>query len=84
MSGRLGDDRKVGNFTCHTRAGGSLVDYCLARQRNFDLIKNFSVGELNTLSDHTYLHMSLKTNNITKDNDENNGKNTPGRNWKEK
>ena len=74
MNGRLGDDRKLGNFTCHTRARSSLVDYFLVRQRTFVLIKNFSVGELNTLSDHAYLYKRLKTNNITRDNDENNEK----------
>ena len=78
VNGRPGDDRKVGNFTCHTRAGSSLVDYCLVSQRNFDLIKYFLVGKLNTLSDHAYLHLSLKTNNITRGNDENNEKGYPG------
>ena len=78
MNGRLGNDTKVGNFTCHTRAGRSLVDYCLVKQRNYDLIKSFSVGELSTFSDYAYLHISLRTNSITRDNDENNEKGYPG------
>ena len=80
VNGRLGDDKKARNFTCHTPAGSSLVDYCLVGQRNSDLIKNFSVGELNTLSDHAYLHISLNTNNITRDNMKITEKDIQGRN----
>ena len=28
VNGRLGDDQDIGNFTCYTPAGSSLVDYC--------------------------------------------------------
>ena len=63
LNGRVGDDREIGNFTCHTPAGSSTVDYCLTRERNFDLIENFYVGEINTISDHAYLQLHLKINN---------------------
>ena len=58
----MGDDYGIGNFTCHTPAGSSLVDYCLMREKNFHLIHNFSVGEINTFSDHAYLQLRLKIN----------------------
>ena len=62
LNGRVGDDREMGNFTCHTPAGSSTVDYCLTRERNFDLVENFYVGEINTISDHAYLQLRLKIN----------------------
>ena len=55
INGRLGGDQDLGNFTCHTPAGSSLVDYCLLREKNFHIVENFKVGEINTLSDHSYL-----------------------------
>ena len=60
VNGRVGDDYGIGNFTCRT--GSSLVDYCLMREKNFHLINNFSVGEINTFSDHPYLQLRLKIN----------------------
>ena len=62
LNGRVGDDREMGNFTCHTSAGSSTVDYCLTRERNFDHVENFYVGEINTISDHAYLQLRLKIN----------------------
>ena len=58
----MGSDHGLGNFTCHTPAGSSLVDYCLMREKIFHLINNFSVGEINTFSDHAYLQLRLKIN----------------------
>ena len=29
LNGRSGEDGKTGNFTCHTAAGSSIVDYCI-------------------------------------------------------
>ena len=48
MNGRPGDDGNIGNFTCYTQAGSSTVDYCLTTERNFDLIKNTQIGDINT------------------------------------
>ena len=48
VNGRVGDDHSIGNFTCHTPAGSSLVDYCSMREKNFHLINNFFAGEINT------------------------------------
>ena len=41
----------------------TVVDYCLIRERNFELITNFYVGEINTISDHSYLQLHLKIKN---------------------
>ena len=32
----------------------------MTRERNFDLIENFQVGDINTISDHAYLQLRLK------------------------
>ena len=66
VNGRLGDDQNIGNFTCYTPADSSLVDYCLLRERNFELIKHFYVCEINTISDHSYLQLHLKIKNKTR------------------
>ena len=63
VNGRLGDDQDIENFTCYTPAGSSLVDYCLIRERNFELITNFYMGEINTISDHSSLQVHLKIKN---------------------
>ena len=36
LNGRIGDDGKIGNFTCHTAAGSSIVDYFLTREHNLN------------------------------------------------
>ena len=45
-----------------TPAGSSLVDYCLLREKNFHIVENFKVVEINTLPDHSYLQLRLKIN----------------------
>ena len=67
VNGRLGHDQDLGDFTCHTPAGSSTVDYCLARENNFDFIENFYIGDINTISDHSYLQLRLKINIQCKD-----------------
>ena len=62
LNGQVGDDREMGNFTRHTPAGSSTVGYCLTRERNFDLVENFYIWEINTISDHAYLQLRLKIN----------------------
>ena len=62
INGRLGEDQDLGNFTCHTPAGSNLIDSCLFREKNFHIIENFKVGEIKTLSDHSYLQLRLKIN----------------------
>ena len=38
LNGQVGDDREMGYFLCQTPAGSSIVDYCLTREHNFDLV----------------------------------------------
>ena len=54
-NGRVGDDHGIGNFTCHTPAGSSLVDYCLIRDKNFHLINNFSVIHFQIILTYNYV-----------------------------
>ena len=67
VNGRLGHDRDLNDFTCHTPAGSSTVDYCLARENNFYFIENFYIGDIDTISDHAYLQLRLKINIQCKD-----------------
>ena len=56
------EDQGLGNSICHTPAGSSLVHYCLLREKKFHIVENFKVGEINTLSDHSYWQLRLKIN----------------------
>ena len=51
----------VGNFTCTTSRGRSLVDYVLANKYILDKIESFDIGEPNILSDHHLVSFSLST-----------------------
>ena len=61
VNGRFGTDKDVGNYTCHTPRGESLVDYVLVSDCLIPQIKNFCVDFLDTtLSDvHSAIHTSL-------------------------
>ena len=60
-NGRYGSDKMVGNFTCTTSRGRSLVDYVLANKYILDKIESFDIGEPNILSDHHLVSFSLST-----------------------
>ena len=45
VNGQLGHNQDLGDFMCHTPARSSMVDYCLARENNFDFIENFYIGD---------------------------------------
>ena len=62
VNGKLGSDKEIGNYSYHTVAGSSLVDYCLTRD-------HFYVSNINTLSDHTFLTLQLKIRNVNETND---------------
>ena len=58
-NGRLSND-KEGNFTCYKPNGNSTVDYLLVKEKDFDKISDFEIGELNGFSDHCYLSLKIK------------------------
>ena len=60
-NGRYGSDKMVGNFTCTTSRGRSLVDYVLANKYILDKTESFDIGEPNILSDHHLVSFSLLT-----------------------
>ena len=60
-NGRLGKDRKQGNFTCYKPNCNSIVDYMLVKEKDFDKISDFKIGELNEYSDHSYLTFKIKS-----------------------
>ena len=51
VNGRLHDDKNTGKVTCITHNGQSLVDY---------LITQFTVGDLNTFSNHAPIDFSFR------------------------
>lgn len=61
VNGRYGADKMVGNFTCTTSRGQSVVDYVLASKHVLNEIVSFEVGEPNILSDHSLVSFSLAT-----------------------
>ena len=66
LNGRLGDDRKVGRYTCINTNGTSVVDYVLCKPELFKLIQSFNVAEPNILSDHCVIYFSLNMISNTK------------------
>ncbi len=62
VNGRCGDDIGVGNYTCTTSRGQSLVDYFIVSPKLIHSIASFNVGEPNILSDHSILSLILNSN----------------------
>ena len=56
---------KEGNFTCYKPNGNSTVDYLLVKEKDFDKISNFEIGELNEFFDHCYLSLKIKIKFLT-------------------
>ena len=61
-NGRIGSDKEIGNFTCYKPNGNSTVDYLLIKDKDFDKLSNFEIGELNEYSDHCFLSLKIKRN----------------------
>ena len=47
LNGRIGSDKGVGKFTCHTHRGQSVVDYVLASTDSLQLFCFFDIGDPN-------------------------------------
>ena len=60
-NGRYGSDKVVGNFTCTTSRGQSLVDYVLPSKHILNKIDSFDVCEPNILSN--LISFSLNVDN---------------------
>ena len=58
-NGRSGADRLIGNFTCTTSRGQSVVDHVLMSRHLLQLVDTFDVGDPNILSDHSLISFSL-------------------------
>lgn len=57
-NGRIGKDKEIGNFTCLTSNGASVVDYLLIEADAVNSIHDFEVGE-NYQSDHFPLFFNI-------------------------
>ena len=62
VNGRPHNDREVGNITCITHNGQSVVDYLITNRNNFNCVKNFAVKGFTQFSNHAPLEFSLKIN----------------------
>ena len=60
-NGRCGADRLIGDFTCTTSRGQSLVDYVLVSRCLLKQIEMFEVRDPNILSDHSLVSFSFRT-----------------------
>ena len=61
LNGRLGNDAKLGDFTCYTYNGHSTVDYMIAESSMIYKIRNFTVLQFDpSLSD---VHFAIKCEN---------------------
>ena len=76
----MGLDKKQGNFTCYKSNGNSIVDHLLVKEKDFDKLINFEIGELNEYSDHCFLSFKIKRNNKY---EKENSKQTSSKNSKE-
>ena len=65
-NGRTRGDR-LGNFTCFTYDGASVVDYAVVGHDVFENIIYFTVHPLTLLSNHCYILFALKTTTFTTD-----------------
>ena len=63
-NGRRGKDKNVGNFTCHTKRGKSLVDYVLCSKQLVQHISDFEVEDPNEFSVHCVISFSLCINTL--------------------
>ena len=59
VNGRIGEDRGIGNLTCITANGTSLVDYVLRDIQLFNIFCHFKVCDTNEFSDHCIVECSI-------------------------
>ena len=59
LNGRAGSDRGVGEYTCVTANGSSVVDYVLCLQRDYGLVSHFMVKQPSVYSDHCLVECEI-------------------------
>ncbi len=64
-NGRVCSDRDVGDYTFCGRQGQSTIDYFVAPIDIFSLINQFTVSKVSEFSDHCFLHLVLKLDNVS-------------------
>ena len=60
-NGRLHSDLGIGEYTCHTHNGASVVEYLLLNASDFKIVTEFYITRLNEFSDHCGVAFCLKT-----------------------
>ena len=62
VNGRIGEDKNIGECTCVTHNGTSLVDYVLCKPEWFHHVCNFKVMKCTEFSDHNPLSINIVAN----------------------
>jgi hypothetical protein len=62
-NGRLHKDKNIGNFTCCSNKGLSVVDYIMLNYEDFYIITDFDILPFTEFSDHAPLYFSLELKN---------------------
>ena len=60
LNGRVGSDANVGNYTCHTGMGSSLIDYGLASASIFPYIQDFTIEQFDRCTSDAHSAISVK------------------------
>ena len=63
-NGRSGDDKDIGEFTCVTSRGRSVVDYLLLSLYDFDCV-SLGICDIDEHSDHSALYFCLSLLKMT-------------------
>ncbi len=66
-NGRLHEDKNVGEFTCITSQGSSLVDYLLCKPSDMTYITSFKIDPKRVISDHKPIVFSFICKNTEED-----------------
>ena len=69
VNGRLGKDKGIGSFTCHSANGKSLIDYAIASPSLFPLIENFYVDDFDKTMSDVHSPICLSLSNLPKKNE---------------
>ena len=64
LTGRSGEDAEVGEFTCETTNGCSVVDYLLCKICDYELIRKFVVRSPTVYSDHCQIEFDINVHCI--------------------
>ena len=66
VNGRVGDDKEIGAFTCHTHNGKSLIEYFLINSSALSLIDNITVWPFDPCLSDVHCVIVMRISNTEK------------------